>query len=190
MEKKIYRNINDREFFDILANTDEVNKTILLNLYSSLIEFINLSNKEDFNGSLEQLLIKKESEFYIINDKSLTDKEIIDYELKRINEEYKKQIEKNISGVNSSLDSQLQQQLLVLVEFELGKIKIFKEVLESSITQDDILFIKKTVAYIEAMLKMDNGLYYEGYLKFCEELELRINNLKDTLYNNKGNKIK
>ena len=186
MEKNIYKNINDREFYDILANTDELNKTILLNLYTSLIGFITLSRKEEINSSLVDLLKKYESEAYVTKNRVLTDKEIIDLELTRISKEYKKQVENNTSSITSTLnedtDLELQQHLLVLVEYYLGQLKIFKEIPESMITQDDVSFIKKRIAYIEALLKMKNGLYYETYLNFGDELERVINLNKKMLY--------
>ena len=183
MEKNIYENMSNREFYNIIANTDELNKTILLNLYTSLVGFITLSNKEEFDGLLVDLLKKYESEAYVTKNRVLTDKEIIDFELTRISKEYKRQVENNVLNINSTLNEnsnlELQQHLLVLVEYYLGQLKIFKEIPETMITQDDILFIKKRIAYIEALLKMKNGLYYESYLSFCEELD-RVNDNKNS----------
>ena len=151
-------------------------------MYTSLIGFITLSRKE-VNCSLIDLLRKYESEAYVTKNRVLTDKEIIDLELTRISKEYKKQVENNTLSVTSTLnedsDIELQQHLLVLVEYYLGQLKIFKEIPESMITQDDVFFIKKRIAYIEALLKMKNGLYYEIYLNFCDELDRVIHANQD-----------
>lgn len=191
MERKIYKDITNKEFYDILANTDELNKTILSNLYASIVGFITLSQNSTSNSNLVDLLKEYEAKAYVTKNRVLTDKEIIDYELTRIAKEYKKQIGKDTSFIITTLsgitDEEIHRHLLILVEYYLEQLKIFKEIPESSLTQEDIFFIKKRIAYIETLLKMKNGLYYEIYLNFCEELERIMKIYKEDITYKKEN---
>lgn len=158
-------------FYSVIKDTDEVTKTILLSLYKSIKNFFILSEKNSNKGKLVELLKKYEKEAYTINGKSLTDKQIIKYELQRIEKEYQKQINL-ISSSDLVLDgnSKIQHYLLVLVEYYMDQIKKFKDV--RSLTSEDIKFLKQKIAYIEVLLKMTNGLYYENFLCFVDELEM------------------
>ena len=177
-----YDNLNEL-FHEIVDNTDELNRTILLRLYKSINNFIFLNKKDEYNGQLYDLLNKYEIDAYKVNNNRLTDEQIIEYEYKRINNEYNKQkniINMNVDKeINSDVDLETSRHLLILVEHYLYQIKFFHEL--DNLTKEDIMYIKKQIAYIEALLNLKNGLYYENYLLFISELE----RIYDVIDNNK-----
>ena len=188
MGRKIYKDITNKDFHNILANTNEFNKTILTNLYTAVSSFISLSQQPTFDSTLIDLLKKYEAEAYVTKNGPLTDKEIIKLELKRIREEYLRQIQQNennvstIANLSDDISTETEASHLILVEYYLDQLKIFKEIPPSALTQENITFIKMRIAYIEALLKMKNGLYYETYLNFEEEFE-RVRNQNNDDHN-------
>lgn len=179
MENEIITNELIDNFYSIINDIDDVNKTILLRLYKSINSFLILDKKDEYNGQLYDLLNKYENEAYIVKENSLTDKQIIEYEFSRIMNEYNKQKKEYILDDSNKkkyddIDLEVYQHLLVLVEYYIQQLKVFENA--EYITKSDIDFIKKQLAYIQILLNLKNGFYYENYLLFISELE-RIENL-------------
>ena len=174
MEKQI--NELNEKFYNLIDKTNDLNRFILITSYKAITNFIALNKQLEYKGTLPELLKKYESEAYVSKGKTLTDKQIIKLELKRIKQEYEKQTIQNrynkinmYDDINNDSNSEFKRSILILVEYYLSQLKIFKEV--ESLSQENINFLKKKIAYIEILLNMKNGLYYETFLCFIDELE-------------------
>jgi len=181
MEKEIYE-LSER-FYNIVNKTSDLNGIILLTAYKSITDFFDLHKNKEYNITIKELLKKCEKDAYMSKGKYLTDKQIIRYELKRIKVEYQKQKNKclkstidNQDDLDENLNVETNRHLLVLAEHHMDQLKIFNEV--DKLTPENILTIKNKIAYIEILLKMKNGLYYETFLCFKEELD-RIEKLEN-----------
>ena len=164
-------------FHNVINSADDLNNTILSTLYKSINNFFVWAKKEDSQDKFYDLLKDYENEAYIeayiTKGKKLSDVQIIEYEFSRIMKEYNKQKKEYIidgSGrENYRLNSEIKQQALVLVEHYIQQLKIFKEI--EQLTDSDIDFIKKQIAYIEILLEIKNGLYYQNFLLYVSELD-------------------
>jgi hypothetical protein len=179
---EINNEINKEQFNQVMIKADKVNKKILLNLYTSCNLILKLCENKNITSDkeLKSILSEYEKKVYRTKDGSLTDEEIIRFEFKRIDEEYKRQIEQYLSpSLDNSLDENSsvtpQQQILVLVEYYKDQIKIFNEASPNQITDEKLALIKKRIALIEGLLKLKNGLYYDTLHCFFDEYERVLN---------------
>ncbi len=159
--------LDKKDLEDIFLNTDSTNKKILLRLYERYEIINNILKKHlqvENEENIKRILSTYEKETYKTNDKILNDEEIIEFEIDRIQKELKNQQTSKVE------ENENKRHLLVLVDYYLDKLLSYKNVVEIK-KQEDIDFMKKTIAYIEILLDMKNGLYYETYKCFFEEFE-------------------
>ena len=145
-----------------------------MRLYKSISEILVLYKENINNGELIDFLKKYQDDAYSKKGKKNRDRQIVDYEYKRVFKEYNKKKKEFMN--NKDNISEIDNHLLILVEYSLNRLNLFFEA--DNLEQDSLDYMKNQLTYIEILLDLNNELYYEKYLLFCSELN-RVRNLNE-----------